>query len=59
MRLLPPEPHDSSRLNEAAIDEAFAGMADDADYQKDSIKLAWEFETSDVEVFQGSRSEEP
>jgi hypothetical protein len=56
--LLPPERHDPSGLTEPAIDEAFAGMADDSDYHKHSIKLTSEFETRDAEVFQGSWSEE-
>jgi hypothetical protein len=36
---------------EAAIDEAFARMADDVEYQLDSIRLSREFEGSDSEVF--------
>jgi hypothetical protein len=48
---------DSSRLTETAIDNAFATMAVDADYQSDSISLAREFESSDIEVFLGSRTQ--
>jgi hypothetical protein len=39
--------YNPTRLTEVAIDQAFAKMADDADYQRDSISLAREFETSD------------
>src|SRR5271166_7086482 len=37
------------RLTEAEIDAAFAHMANDADYQRDSIALASQFENSDWE----------
>jgi hypothetical protein len=40
------------RLTEAEIDAAFAHMANDEDYQRSSLALASEFETSDWEVFQ-------
>ena len=34
------------------IDAVFVGMADDADYQKEAVLLAEEFERSDWEAFQ-------
>jgi hypothetical protein len=37
-------------LSETEIDAAFGQMADDPDYQRDSIALAREFEKSDWEV---------
>jgi L-lactate utilization protein LutC len=40
------------RLTEAEIDEAFAQMAHDADYQRSSITLSLEFATSDWEAFE-------
>jgi hypothetical protein len=39
------------RLTEAEIDAAFAQMANDEDYQRNSIALASEFEKSDWEAF--------
>ena len=33
----------------AAIDAAFAGMADDSDYQREASRIAAEFETADHE----------
>jgi L-lactate utilization protein LutC len=39
------------RLSEAEVDEAFAQMANDADYQRSSIAMAREFEKSDWEAF--------
>lgn len=41
-----------SRLSEAEIDAAFAQMADDPDYQRDSVALAREFEKSDWEALE-------
>lgn len=40
------------RLSEAEIDAAFAQMADDPDYLRDSIVLAREFEKSDWEALE-------
>jgi len=39
------------RLTEAEIDQAFAQMANDPDYQRAAVQLANEFETSDWEAF--------
>ncbi|HLF05166.1 MAG TPA: YlcI/YnfO family protein [Dehalococcoidia bacterium] len=39
-------------LERAAIDQAFAGMADDKAYQEESLKIAEEFAISDWEAFQ-------
>jgi hypothetical protein len=39
------------RLTEAEIDAAFAQMAHDPDYQRDSIVISGEFEKSDWEAF--------
>jgi hypothetical protein len=47
---------DLSSRTETAIDHAFSKMAADADYQRDSISLAREFESSDIEVFVDSRT---
>jgi len=41
------------RQSEAEIDAAFAQMAHDPDYQRDSLALAREFEKSDWEAFNG------
>jgi ATP-dependent protease HslVU (ClpYQ) peptidase subunit len=41
------------RLSEAEIDAAFAGMAADAEYQREAIALAKEFEKSDWEALEG------
>lgn len=38
------------QLNEAAIDAAFAHMANDPDYQRDAVTLAKQFEQSDWEA---------
>jgi hypothetical protein len=38
------------QLNESEIDAAFAYMAHDPDYQRDSVALAKEFEKSDWEA---------
>jgi hypothetical protein len=46
------------RLTEAEIDAAFAGMADDTDYQRDSIAVAREFEAGDWEAFKSSERNE-
>jgi hypothetical protein len=40
------------RLTEAEIDAAFAQMAQDTDYQRNSITLASAFEKSDWEAFE-------
>jgi hypothetical protein len=40
------------RLTEAEIDEAFAQMAQDSDYQRGSIMLAREFAKSDWEALE-------
>jgi hypothetical protein len=53
-RSAPVFPRGSAATTEAAIDEAFAKMTDDADYQRDSMKLAREFETSDWEAFKSA-----
>ncbi len=42
------------RLTEAEIDAAFAGMADDSNYQRDSVAMAREFEASDWEALKSS-----
>jgi hypothetical protein len=42
------------KLTESEIDAAFAGMAHDPDYQRDSIALAKEFEHSDAEAWQAT-----
>jgi hypothetical protein len=42
------------RLTEAEIDAAFAQMAADPDYQRDSVTMAREFEKSDWEAIQSS-----
>lgn len=34
----------------AAIDEAFAGMADDSDYQREAVEVTRAFETVDAEA---------
>jgi hypothetical protein len=48
------------RLTEAEIDEAFAHMAHDTDYQRSSIALANQFEKSDWEAFEaGTTHEQP
>jgi|SRR5271156_5236520 len=48
------------RLTEAEIDAAFAQMANDADYQRNSIALADEFAISDWEAFEsGARHGQP
>ena len=39
-------------LERAAIDQAFAGMADDKAYQEEALKIAEEFAISDWEAFQ-------
>jgi hypothetical protein len=40
------------RLTEAEIDAAFAEMASDADYQRDALAMAKEFERSDWEALE-------
>jgi hypothetical protein len=48
------------RLTEAEIDAAFAQMAHDPDYQRESVALASEFEKSDWEAFEsGNPHEQP
>jgi hypothetical protein len=50
------------RLTEAEIDAAFAQMAHDEDYQRNSITLAGEFARSDWDAFQSTlkpRHEQP
>jgi len=42
------------RMTEAEIDAAFAQMASDPEYQRDSIAMAGEFEVSDWEAFKSS-----
>jgi hypothetical protein len=42
------------QLSEAEIDAAFAGMADDLDYQHQAIALSQEFEQSDWEALRAS-----
>lgn len=39
-------------LERAAIDQDFAGMADDKAYQEEALKIAEEFAVSDWEAFQ-------
>jgi hypothetical protein len=46
------------RLTEAEIDAAFAHMAHDADYQRNSVRVASEFEKSDWEAFQSGATHE-
>lgn len=41
-------------LRDAEIDQAFAAMSDDADYQAESIKVSKEFEASDWHSLQRS-----
>ncbi|HME34489.1 MAG TPA: hypothetical protein VKF84_04560 [Candidatus Sulfotelmatobacter sp.] len=45
------------RLAEAEIDEAFAQMANDADYQRNSVTLAQAFEKSDWEALEPASPE--
>ena len=48
------------RLTESEIDAAFAEMAQDTDYQRNSAALAREFEKSDWEAFaSGATHEQP
>jgi hypothetical protein len=48
------------RLTESEIDAAFAEMAQDTDYQRNSVALAREFEKSDWEAFaSGATHEQP
>jgi hypothetical protein len=47
------------RLTEAEIDAAFAQMAHDEDYQRNSIALAGEFARSDWEAFQSTPHMKP
>jgi hypothetical protein len=42
------------QLTESEIDAAFARMSDDPEYQRDSIAMTKEFETSDWEASQSS-----
>jgi hypothetical protein len=42
------------KVTESEIDAAFAGMANDPDYQRDSITLAGEFERSDGEAWRAT-----
>jgi hypothetical protein len=44
------------RLTEAEIDAAFALMAQDTDYQRESTAMAREFEMSDWEALQSTES---
>src|SRR5260370_41446769 len=46
------------RLTESEIDDAFAQMARDSDYQRGSIALANEFEKSDWEAFAAGATHE-
>jgi hypothetical protein len=46
------------RLTEAEIDSAFAQMANDPQYQRNSIALANEFEKSDWEAFESIAAQE-
>lgn len=43
-------------LSDAEIDAAFAGMAQDHDYQRDSVAMANAFDNSDWEAFQATDS---
>lgn len=45
------------RMTEAEIDSAFAQMAEDADYQRNSAAMAREFEKSDWETFRSTQDE--
>lgn len=48
------------RLTEAEIDAAFAQMAHDEDYQRESVVLAREFERSDWKAFDpGATHDQP
>lgn len=47
------------RLTEAEIDAAFAQMAHDPEYQRESVVQAREFEKGDWEAFQSSTKHEP
>ena len=46
------------RLTEAEIDAAFAQMAHDTDYQRNSVRLASEFAKSDWEAFESDTPHE-
>ncbi len=46
------------RLTEAEIDAAFAHMASDEEYQRSSVALAGEFETSDWAAFRSATPHE-
>jgi hypothetical protein len=45
------------RSTEAEIDAAFAQMAEDTEYQRDSVAMAREFETSDWKVVESAHAE--
>lgn len=45
-----------NNLTESEIDAAFAGMASDPNYQRDSIALAEEFERSDGEAWHATEN---
>ena len=44
------------RLTEAEIDAAFAQMAQDPDYQRESVAMTKEFEKSDWEAFESTET---
>jgi len=44
-------------LTEEEIDAAFAGMANDPDYQRDAITMAQEFAQSDWSAFQATEEQ--
>jgi hypothetical protein len=45
------------KVTETEIDTAFAQMAQDPDYQRDSVALAQSFEMSDREALESGRAE--
>jgi len=47
------------KVTETEIDTAFAEMAQDPDYQRDSVALAQSFEMSDWEALESGRAEPP
>jgi metal-responsive CopG/Arc/MetJ family transcriptional regulator len=50
--------HELAAQKRAEIDAAFAGMADDAEYQAEVVKMSNEFATADWESFQIGESQQ-
>ena len=42
--------HELAAIERASVDAAFAGMADDADYESEALRLGEEFSDSDWEA---------